>query len=63
MIEKYDLVRVKKFENKDFINGVGIITKVYDDNLYKLIFIGKRLNKLSDRMGGILFSHLELEVI
>lgn len=67
-MRKYDLVRVVSCEyDSTFNSGIGIITETHKDIddkiLYNLIFIGKKLNKLSDSYGGIMFYENELEGI
>lgn len=67
-MELYDLVRVVKSEEfTPLVGEPGIITEVHidiDDNeLYELIFVGKRNNEVSEGFGGALFYEHELEVI
>jgi hypothetical protein len=60
-MELYDLVKVKRCDDKEFINAIGIISKVHYKNLFEIIFIGKRLNELSQKHGILLFNEKELE--
>ena len=42
MNEKYDLVKVVKCDDKEFIGAVGIIKEIHYDNLYELLFIDRK---------------------
>lgn len=63
MNEKYDLVKVVKCDDKEFIDAVGIIKEIHYDNLYELLFIGRKFNDLSFKHGRLLFTDNEIEGI
>lgn len=76
MLKKYDLVRVSRYRYdtteampeevlKQFVGALGIVTNVYKGELhpYELIYVGKHHNKLSKKVGGMLWSEEELTAI
>ena len=62
-MELYDLVKVIKCEDEEFIEAVGIIKEVHYSNLYELLFVGEYLNSKSIKLGRLLFRENELEGI
>ena len=62
-LKQYDLVRVISFDDEDMIGAEGVIESICHGNFYHIIFIGKKHNELSKKVGGHLFTDDNLEVI
>lgn len=67
-LERYDLVIVAKSNDEsteEFVGALGVVTEVHEDfeYPYELIFVGKKLNVVSDKLGGLLWNDKQLEAI